>query len=171
MLGLPLPSEKTMITTLLASVLAIAFTPQTSPKPLSPQELKAPCVELLTTGELQSLGRKDVLTRASAERPGTSLCEWTDAKGNPIVVGRQTAELFKRMSVSGPKEHFDEEKVALDKVVGTDPVRGVGLEALITRHDVLPRVLIRREADVLSVYCGGCSRDQLIAVAKLAAAP
>jgi hypothetical protein len=58
-----------------------------------------------------------------------------------------------------------------DAVVGTVPIAGLGLEACITKHEQLSTVLVRRAADVLYVSCSNCSRDQTIAIARLAAAP
>jgi hypothetical protein len=46
---------------------------QSSPA-LSPAQ--APCVELVTVQEVQSLGRKDVLIKVDDEQPGSSICVW-----------------------------------------------------------------------------------------------
>jgi hypothetical protein len=149
-----------------------ALRTQSTPQPLTADERRAPCAQLITSEEIRSLGRQDVLVQVSADAPGSSICGWEDPKraGSGFVVTRQTAEWFKYEDTSGPKESFDARRKAYDAVVGTDPVPGLGLEARITRHEQLPTVLVRRAADVLLVMCADCNRDRLIALAKLAAA-
>ena len=146
---------------------------QATPQTLTAEQRRAPCAELMTSERIRSLGRQDVLTQVSADSPGSSICGWEDPKraGSGFIVTRQTAEWFKYEDTSGPKESFDVRRKAYDTVVGTDSVPGIGLEARITRHKQLPTVLIRRAADVLLVMCTDCTRDQTIAIAKLAAAP
>ena len=136
--------------------------------PLSAQDLRAPCVGLVTVEEVRSLGRKEVLTRVSHDQPGMSLCGW-GPEGGSFVITLQTAEWFKFESSAGPRESFDLRRHGYDATVGTDPVSGIGLEARITRHERLPVLLVRREKDVISVMCD-CSREQTIAIAKLAVA-
>jgi hypothetical protein len=138
---------------------------------LTPAQLKAPCVELITADELKTLGRKDVLTQVSQDRDGSSICGWQTSEASGFIVTRQTAEWFKYEQVAGPKESFDLKRQAYDSVVGTDPVPGLGLEARMTRHEQVPTVLVRRARDVIYVMCTDCSREQTIALAKLAATP
>jgi hypothetical protein len=155
---------------LFAGSAALVSTVQTPPK-LTPADLKAPCVELITADELKTVGRKDVLTQVHHEHEGSSVCGWQTSETSGFIVTRQTAEWFKYEQTSGPKESFEARRQAYDAVVGTDPVPDVGLEARITRHKQLPTVLVRRAADVIMVMCPGCSPEQTIAIAKLAAKP
>jgi len=138
---------------------------------LTPADLKAPCVELITADELKTLGRKDVLTQVHHEHEGSSICGWQASETSGFIVTRQTAEWFKYEQTSGSKESYEARRQAYDAVVGTDPVPDLGLEARITRHKQLPTVLVRRAADVIMVTCTDCSREQTIAIAKLAAKP
>jgi hypothetical protein len=144
---------------------------QASPPALSPAQRRAPCVELTTVEEIRSLGRKDVLVKVDNELAGSSICVWEGPPGASFIVSRQTAEWFKYEQASGPKASFDRKRQGYDSVVGTDPVTGLGIEARITRHERVPTVLVRRATDVVYVMCTDCSRDQTIALAKLAAAP
>jgi hypothetical protein len=142
-----------------------------APAPLTPAQLKAPCVELITPAEVRELGRKDVLTRVSHDTPGSSLCSWEAPPDQTFVIGRQTAEWFKYEQVSGPKESFDLNRHGYDATVGTDPVPNLGIEARVTRHKEMPTVMVRRAADVVYVWCAGCTREQAIAVARKAITP
>jgi hypothetical protein len=139
------------------------------PPALTPAQLRAPCVALVTPEEVRSLGRKDVLTQVSDEH-GSSICGW-EGDRTAFVVSRQGPEWFKYEQVSGPKESFDLKRHGYDSAIGTDPVNGLGLEARITRHPTGKVVLVRRAADVVYVLCAECTRDQTIALARLAAAP
>jgi hypothetical protein len=154
--------------------LASAQTPGQPWPALTPEQKRAPCVELITAEEIRSLKRRDVLVQVIEDRAGASTCGWADGPQDTMagfVVIRHTAEWFKYQDLPGPKESFDVKREGYDAVVGTEPIAGLGLEACITKHEQLPTVLMRRAADVLFVSCSNCSRDQTIAIARLAATP
>jgi hypothetical protein len=152
----------------------VAQTPGQPWPALTAAQKNLPCVELITAEEIRSLKRRDVLVQASEDLAGSSSCGWAEGAQDTMVgfiVIRQTAAWFKYEDLPGPKESFDLKRHGYDAVVGTEPIAGLGIEARVTKHERLPTVLVRRAADVLYVSCSNCSRDQTIAIARLAATP
>lgn len=132
----------------------------------------ARCDALITPEELKSLGRDNTLIKADESR-GSSICMWEGAAENSggFILTLQTAEWFKFEQASGARESFDRRRQGYDAAVGTEAIPNLGLEARITRHERAPTVMIRRSDDNVYLMCTDCSRDQSIALAKLAAAP
>jgi hypothetical protein len=131
----------------------------------------ARCDELISPSELQSVKRNDTLSRVDDSR-GSSICMWEGPGGDGgFILTLQTADWFKFEEASGPKDSFDRKRKGYDAVAGTEPIPGVGLEARITKHEHAPTVMVRRNADIFYLMCTDCSRDQSIALAKLAASP
>ena len=158
-----------MLKTWLLLAAALVWFPQ-APK-LEGANHTAPCAQLVTADALASIGRSDVLTQVSQDHAGSSVCGWQASATSGFVVTRQTSEWFKYENTGGPKASFDLKRKSYDDVVGTDAVDGLGLEARITKHPQMPTVMVRRTNDVIYVMCTDCSREQTIAIAKLAARP
>jgi hypothetical protein len=130
------------------------------------------CDELMTADEVRALGRSDTLTKVEDNR-GSSICLWEGPaeKGGSFILTLQTADWFDFEQASGPQDSFDRKRKAYDDVIGTDPVPDLGLEARLTRHNPAPTLMVRRRSDVVYLMCTDCSRDQAIAIGRVAAAP
>lgn len=134
---------------------------------------RLPCVQLLTPGEVTSLARPEVLVDAREARPGLTYCEWRSTTSRQrgfvlTVVGRE--EVAARGGADAAAL-FAAERRALAASFQPTLVAGVGDEALVVMLiPTQPMVVARRGDQILTLNCVGCSREDAVALARLAAA-
>jgi len=134
--------------------------------------LRLQCEQLLPREEVVAvLGDAYHLTFAADPRPDFSTCEWKRSeKDNPVgFVTRGPAE-FRDAQLNGPAEYFAAEGRMDRCAIGPRAsVPGIGLEARLCGQAGSFTAIIRRAKDVLVINCPGCTRDQVIALARSAA--
>ena len=148
------------------------------PSPVGPKDLdasmrKTPCVGLLTPDEVRSLKRPEVLVDVFDQRPGFSWCEWrsTTSKQTGFMFTVMSREQFAEHKTATAAGYLAAERTALAATFQPEPLAGVGDEAIaVMLVPTQPFIMVRRGEQVLTINCVGCSREQAVALARLAAA-
>jgi hypothetical protein len=140
------------------------------PMVLAPEMRAWPCVRALSVADVRSQQRQDVLVDVVRPRPGYSACQWrqTTADGTGFRLAVATHEEFADAGAADAAAFFAAERKLLEPLE-LQPVPGLGDEAIVGSPD-RPIILVRTPAAVLTLNCDDCSRDQAIALARLATA-
>jgi hypothetical protein len=128
-----------------------------------------PCVRALTTADLRTAGRKDVLVEAVRPRPGHTGCVWrTTTPGDGLGIQVDTREEFAAAGVTSAAAFYQLE-LKMPRVGRYEPLPGVGVEAVIMVEPRPAGAIVTRTAnELVTVSCHDCSRDQIIALARSA---
>ncbi len=141
------------------------------PRLLSDEDRQLPCVQLLTSAEVESAGRPEVLTNVMHGRPGLTYCDWRTSTSmgtgfTLLVAGRE--EIATR-GFADAAEMFAAERKVFSSSFETTPVAGVGDEAFAFMViPTQPMVIARRGEQVLTLTCHGCSREATVTLGRLA---
>ena len=129
-----------------------------------------PCVRALTSADLRSLKRTDVLVEIMHPRPGYSACEWrtTTAGENGFSVAVATREEFADARMANAAAYFAAERKTMESFGPSwTPLSGVGAEAVVAIGSG-PAIMARTASEVITIKCFDCSRDQIVAMTRVA---
>ncbi len=111
------------------------------------------------------------MTNANDPRPDFSICEWKRTESDHgITLATKGPTEFADAKVAGPVEYFAHETglVQCSENPRDRSIAGIGLQTQICGDRSFYNVTVRRAADVLSLACFECTREQAVALARAA---